>query len=59
MSRMSKKEMIAANKIETTLGAIIDPPLGYTVESWFQHCERMFDEADAEEKEKENGTEEL
>ncbi len=40
--------MIACNKITTPLGAVIDPPLGHTVESWFQHCERMFEEADAE-----------
>ena len=44
----TKEEMIVRNKITTPTGAVIDPPLGHTVESWFQQCERMFDEADAE-----------
>jgi hypothetical protein len=51
----TKEKTISRNKLVNQLGVESDPPVGHTVESWLQHCERMFDEADAEEKEKENG----
>lgn len=56
-----RQRMIDCNKITTPLGAVIDPPLGYTVESWFQHCDEMAEEYDRwlmnlnlKDKEKEN-----